>query len=203
MRELVRQTRARAASATDLPFFGHRLPVHLTVEQARSHNPSDMDGTQQLGGDRKAGARGHREGQALLDQIRADMPELLELLQKVESHWGGEDGFYRFYHGSLKVYWLQRHTESMVAKFKGIGGAAGLGETLNPQFMEIVGQGTGKTFDVSHNLDWGAHTRPILEAFFHAREMLRHMVKYGGKLEEAPTCLPSGWAAVLYLYGIR
>lgn len=145
----------------------------------------------------------HQEGQRLLSQIKARLERLQEIQRKVDGHWAGEDGFYRFYHGSMKVYWVQKLTQQMVDAFAEICEAAGVEGGLNPQFMEIIMQGTGKTFDLSHNLDWSAHTRPILEAFFHAREMLRHMVRYGAELEVAPNCLPSGWAAVLYLYRLR
>ncbi len=33
--------------------------------------------------------------------------------------------------------------------------------------------------------------------------MLEMVVKYGQTLEAPPETLPSGWAAVLYLYGLR
>ena len=36
-----------------------------------------------------------------------------------------------------------------------------------------------------------------------ARYMLEMAVKYGRDLESPPTTLPSGWAAVLYLYELR
>ena len=43
----------------------------------------------------------------------------------------------------------------------------------------------------------------MLEAFWHAEYMLRMAIRYGKELDEAPSLLPSGWAALLYLYGIR
>ena len=43
----------------------------------------------------------------------------------------------------------------------------------------------------------------VLEAFWHADYMLRMAVRYGQELDEAPSLLPSGWAALLHLYGIR
>jgi hypothetical protein len=42
-----------------------------------------------------------------------------------------------------------------------------------------------------------------LEAFFHARCMLEMAVAYGKELERPPSVLPSGWAALLYLFGLR
>jgi hypothetical protein len=43
---------------------------------------------------------------------------------------------------------------------------------------------------------------PILEAFFHALFMLEMAVRYAD-LGEPPQMLPSGWAALLYLYDLR
>ena len=49
------------------------------------------------------------------------------------------------------------------------------------------------------NQEWLEHTRPMCEAFFHAKYFLDMAVKYGESLEKAPDMLPSGWASVLYL----
>ncbi|MGB8931946.1 MAG: hypothetical protein WCC48_11925 [Anaeromyxobacteraceae bacterium] len=38
---------------------------------------------------------------------------------------------------------------------------------------------------------------------FHARYFLTMAVTYAEELDEAPRLMPSGWAAVLYLYGLR
>ncbi len=143
----------------------------------------------------------HPEGQQLLASIKRNIDQLTALLTKIDSHWGAEDGFYRFYHGSFKVYGLQRHTCKIVDLFREIEREAG--GCLNQQFLNIVEEGTGIVFEPEHNLEWGRRTRPIVEAFLHAREMLRMTVKYGRSLSEAPTILPSGWATVLYLYGMR
>jgi hypothetical protein len=115
---------------------------------------------------------------------------------------GGEDSFYRYYHGSFKVYSLQSKTVKMVEVLREIGRDAGV-DSLNAEFQEIISHGTGKTWNPECNLDWGRQERPVLEAFFHAREMLRLVIKYGEDLKEAPSTLPSGWAAVLYLYNSR
>ena len=69
--------------------------------------------------------------------------------------------------------------------------------------MQIVAEGTGKVFKDKDNEHWLEVTRPILEAFFHARYFLEMICKYGKQLDEAPNIMPSGWAAVLYLYNIR
>lgn len=110
-----------------------------------------------------------------------------------------EDLVYRFYHHSFKVYAVQRSTESIVAALQALRPE----EPLNEDFMQIVREGTGKEFSAAANRDWTSSTRTMLEAFFHAGFFLEMVVKYGRALDEPPTLLPSGWAAVLYLYGLR
>lgn len=142
----------------------------------------------------------HREStNALLQNIKRQLPRLEELLIQSESHWGMEDGVYRFYHQSLKVYAMQGLTEEICKAFKDLLPD----RPLNRWFTEIVAQGTGQEFEMSHNQEWLRHTRPIVEAFFHANYFLKMTVKYGKELECAPDCMPSGWAAVLYLYDLR
>jgi hypothetical protein len=53
------------------------------------------------------------------------------------------------------------------------------------------------------NERWLEITRPILEAYFHAHYFLSMAVRYGTELDAPPMMLPSGWAAILYLYGLR
>lgn len=58
---------------------------------------------------------------------------------------------------------------------------------------------TQKEFATSDNDRWTLGTRPIVEAFFHARFFLEMAVRYA-MLEAPPRPLPSGYAALLYLY---
>ncbi|MBF0548075.1 MAG: hypothetical protein HQM08_26795 [Candidatus Riflebacteria bacterium] len=74
---------------------------------------------------------------------------------------------------------------------------------LNRWFLKIFQEGTGKVFKIENNENWLEVTRPILEAFFHARYFLEMAIRYGEKLESAPNSLPSGWAGLLYLYNLR
>lgn len=97
------------------------------------------------------------------------------------------------------MYGLQETTKTIVAALQELRSE----RRLNESFMQIVHNGTGKTFDPAHNRQWPEVTRPILEAFFHARYFLEMVVRYGRRLEHPPRCLPSGWASVLYLYGLR
>ena len=138
-------------------------------------------------------------GAQLLATIKSRLPDLESLLAEVSGHWHAEDGFYRFYHQSFKVYGLQSDTERIVAALRSLLPA----REINKWFAQIIGEGTRKTFDPTHNRRWLAETRPILEAFFHARTMLEYAARYGRELETTPDCLPSGWAAVLYLFDLR
>lgn len=69
--------------------------------------------------------------------------------------------------------------------------------------MTIVSDGTGKRFEMEHNARWLEETRPIVEVFFHARYFLEMAVRHGRELDAPPTLLPSGWAALLYLFNLR
>jgi len=133
------------------------------------------------------------------ERLRTELPSLEELLARSNDHWGYEDPIYRFYHQSYKVYDLQRQTLEIVKKLQELAPHL----ALNEWFMHIVREGTGKTFTVEDNRNWLAVTRPILEAFFHARFFLEMAVKYAKELKAPPRLMPSGWAALLYLYNLR
>jgi len=139
-----------------------------------------------------------RAEHALLRNLRSREPELTALLEECSSHWGFEDPIYRFYHQSFKVYALQGQTSRIVSALESLAPD----RPLNPWFRQIVEQGTGKSFKQDDNADWSRITRPILEAFFHARFFLEMAVRYA-TLREPPLSLPSGYAALLHLYGLR
>lgn len=139
------------------------------------------------------------EAKQLLAKIKKAAPVLKKLLAEVSGHWEMEDRVYRFYHGSFKVYSLQAETERIV---KALAALSPTGMHLNEQFMRIIRDGTDKQFHISYNKDWDKHTRPIVEAFFHAHYFLTMICKYS-TLPKPPAMLPSGWAAVLYLYNLR
>jgi len=135
----------------------------------------------------------------LLHNIHQNLPQLEVLLAQVEDHWGIEDSFYRFYHQSFKVYQLQQSTEGIRLALQRLLPD----RPMNRWFLEIFTEGTGCTFEMAHNQDWLRHTRPIIEGFFHAHYFLKMAVKYGKELKQPPTRMPSGWAAVLYLFNLR
>lgn len=134
----------------------------------------------------------------LLRSLRRDRGELEKLLSECSNHWSYEDPIYRFYHQSFKVYGLQGTTQAIVQRLQ----ALAPDRPLNPWFSQIVEAGTGKTFQSEDNARWMEVTRPILEAFFHARFFLEMAVRYAD-LQEPPQMLPSGYAALLYLFGMR
>jgi hypothetical protein len=76
------------------------------------------------------------------------------------------------------------------------------GLPLDPWFLEIVRAGTGRKFAPEDNARWAEATRPIVEAFFHARFFVEMAVRYA-RLDKPPSLLPSGYAALLCLYGLR
>lgn len=131
--------------------------------------------------------------------IKQQLPKLEELLAQVESHWGIEDSFYRFYHQSFKVYGVQTATQEICDALQKLLP----GRPMNKWFREIIAEGTGNEFDLSHNQAWLDHTRPMLEAFFHAHFLLKMVVKYGRELQTTPDVLPNGWAAILHLFDLR
>ena len=137
--------------------------------------------------------------QALLSNLRSTLPELEKLLDECSGEWGYEDPLYRFYNQSFKVYALGRMTKRIVAALQ----ALAPDQQLNEWFVRIVSEGTDKVFASEHNQRWLEETRPIVEAFFHARYFLEMAVRYGKQLTVAPRLLPSGWAALLYLYRLR
>jgi hypothetical protein len=139
----------------------------------------------------------------LLARIRAALPDLEALLADASSHWGYEDSVYRFYHQSFKVYDVQKVTERIVVALGALAPTRDEDPGLNEWFLQIVRHGTGKRFEAAHNERWAEITRSMLEAFFHARFFLEMVCRYGRELDEPPAMLPSGWAAVLYLYRMR
>lgn len=110
-----------------------------------------------------------------------------------------EDAVYRFYHQSFKVYAAQAATLQTVGLLQSL-----LPERpLNAWFTQIIRDGTGHTFDPSHNAAWLTHTRPILEALFHAHYFLKMACRYATEFESMPQMLPGGFAALLYLFDLR
>ena len=142
----------------------------------------------------------------LLARIKANETRLRRLLDACAEPGGGEDGFYRLYHESIKVHRLNGLTAEIVREL-----ARMLPEReLNPWFQRIVHEGKAAGQEAGEadpagatGVDWFQRRRAVVEAYFHAHMFLQLAYRYGRELETPPECLPSGWAAVLYLYGLR
>jgi hypothetical protein len=148
----------------------------------------------------RAPAERYRLGDVLIQNIRLQHDRLKALLEKVTGHWDYEDGVYRFYHQSFKVYGGQHATMEVVEALRSV---APEGIPFCRMFREILENGTGREFSMEVNDDWVRQTSPILQAFFHALYFLQMAVKYGAELEKVPQVMPSGVAALLCLYDIR
>lgn len=134
----------------------------------------------------------------LLDRIKGRRAELAAMLDTMSGHRTYEDHFYRYYHGSFKVYHAQATTEQAVKLLREL-----LPERrLNRSFEKIIHEGTGKQFETNHNHDWDKHTRPMLEALAHAKFMIEMAIRYSD-LPKPPQPMPNGYAALLYLYDLR
>jgi len=130
----------------------------------------------------------------LRTNLREKSNELHELWNSVNDHWGYEDAIYRFYSQSFKAYSIQKTTIRIVELLQSLVPD----QELHPWFSRIVQEGTGKQFTVADNARWLEVTRPIVEAFQHARYFLEMACRYQESPEEQPS--PSGWAALLTLY---
>ncbi len=138
----------------------------------------------------------------LIAKMKAKHAELKDLLDEVSSPWGYEDPIYRFYHQSFKVYGIQDATQKIVHTLRTLAPGE---RPFCSEFQEIIDAGaSGKRFEREHNRNWSFHTRPFLEAFFHARFFLEMAIKYSEELEveKPPETMPSGWAALRCLFQI-
>ena len=135
----------------------------------------------------------------LLQNIKQALPKLEKLRADLEWQSVAEDAVYRFYHASYKLYGFQYATGLIVDALKELLPD----RPLNRWFSQIVALGTGHKFEDENEDNWFSTTRVILEAFFHAHYFLEMVCKYGREFDEPPNAMPSGWAAVLYLYNLR
>lgn len=106
-----------------------------------------------------------------------------------------------FYSQSYKVYKIQRYTMDIIALLRRLCPS---GMVFNPLFEEISKAGTKDTkFDLEHNDRWLVVTRPMLEAFLHARFFLSKAVECGCKFDGPPEQLisqPLEWVTIYRLF---
>lgn len=138
----------------------------------------------------------------LLENAKArigDVERLAAAFERAE-----EDGVYRYYHQSFKVFGLQSLVRAALALLSELTPAE---EPLYHRFTAICREALAHEWRWNEmqavNANWQERARPVLEAFWHCGYFLRQLARYGRELEAAPEMLPDGWAAVLELYGQR
>lgn len=140
----------------------------------------------------------------LFQNIKDNLPELEKYLERLMRKEGFYEGkIYRFYHFSFKVYYLQDVIEEIVILLQKINPNAD--KKLCEFFQEIIDDARKiGGWKHEHNQEWTKHTRPIVEAFFHAKYMLEMLVSCGKEYTECPTqMIDQKWASVLELYNLR
>lgn len=136
----------------------------------------------------------------LLQNIKKNLIYFEIALQEANAYYNEEDCFYRFYHQSYKVYYLQSCTKYMLDLLYKIKPK---GTTLNSWFINIINSGINKKFTMEINNNWIQETLPILNSFFHIKHVTKQIIKYGKKLEKSSNCLLFGWATILYIFNLR
>lgn len=134
----------------------------------------------------------------LFNNISSRTEELQQLYNDCKSEYTAH-GFYRFYHGSHKVYSVQNPTLRIVTVFRELMPD----HPLNEDFEHIISHGTGLEFSSEVNENWTAITRPILEAYFHAMMFLECMLVSIKDMDIPRRTISEEWGAVLYLYNLR
>lgn len=150
----------------------------------------------------QANSEDHKRKKILFQRILDHFDEIKELKERLDGDWGLTERFYRMYHQSFKVYRVQAETQKCLELFQKI---AGLDFTINEWFLQLVREGTGHEFDMSHNQNWLEHTRPMMEATLHAKFFLDLFVRHKEDFEkkEIPSVVSFGLATVLYLFNER
>ena len=144
-----------------------------------------------------------RLGRSLFINIQDNRKELEDLYASITRHEGPYEGkIYRFYHFSFKVYFLRGTIKEIVDLLQK------LDPKENKEFCEFFQVIIGDAEKIGewkqeHNKDWLKFTRPIVEAFFHAKYMLEMAVICSKYKSEPEQCVDQKWAALLELYKIR
>jgi predicted protein tyrosine phosphatase len=198
--ELMIATAPTGGSKTDMPpgdkdaLRHHELPQKQGKSLKKPPRKKSVSPDTYLSVDQ----RGVEEAKLFAAIIRK-LPRLEEVLRTVNCQHAYEDAVYRFYHGSFKVFGIQASTQLIVKTLQSLAPR----RPLCSSFSRIVAEGTGKEWTEEVNQRWPETTRPMLEAFFHARYFLEMVCKFGKELKEPPQPMPSGWAAVLELHRLR
>jgi hypothetical protein len=98
----------------------------------------------------------------LVARIKIKLPQLEELLAQIEDRSGEEDGGYRFYHLSFKVFDLQKLTLEGLKLIEEIGGET---DPPHPWYCQIVKEVTEYEFELSINDHWLSIRAPSVRSF--------------------------------------
>jgi len=143
------------------------------------------------------------KAQALSDHLLANIKRNKAEIERLRDVFRAfeEDYVYRFYHQSFKVFGATTQIRQAVELFQKLAPDS---SPLNEWFCLITDEAMSKEFDFDQsNQTWLKETRPILEAFWHSKYFLEQMLVAADELDASPQMLPSGWAAILYLYDLR
>lgn len=139
----------------------------------------------------KAKRRNDQGQRVLIKNLKKRRRKLIKLLESINSHWEIEDVVYRLYHSSYKTIWAWDVTQKVMKELEGLYRYGY--RNRNSVIKEIMEEG----------LDKKADPRRWIEAMLHARYLLEMAIKYSKEVKKPLQCLPSGYAAILYLYGLR
>lgn len=131
-----------------------------------------------------------------INQHKTEIQQLLTFFCNEEP-----DLVYRFYHQSFKVFGMINLIVRANDLFERLAPDS---IPLNAWYLSITKVSISKKFNPAEtNQKWLEETLPITQGFWHAKYFLEHMIVAADEIESAPQILPSGWAAVLYLYNLR
>lgn len=134
----------------------------------------------------------------LFERMCAQKDELAALYQqKKDDYW--VHGFYRFYHGSFKVYGVQIATKEIVATFRALMPEY----PLHEDFELILSKGTGLVFSKDVNRKWAESTSPMVLAYWHAMMFLECMLVCIEEMDTPRCTISEEWGTVLHLYNLR
>ena len=144
----------------------------------------------------------HRRQHALATELLSNIKEHRTAIENKLAWFEREepDLVYRFYHQSFKVFIMTSLIQSANELFESLAPES---TVLNSWYLTITKAAIAKKFDDTTNQAWFEETLPVTQGFWHAKYFLEQMIASADELDEAPEILPSGWAAVLYLYNLR
>jgi hypothetical protein len=125
----------------------------------------------------------------LLQSLKQRLPALEKALERLTDVCFREDLVYRAYSGSFKVEFYREDLRAAIVLLENL---APTERGLCKEFKKVLAGDGGRDEYLT-----------MADVYFHVRFFLEMAVKYGRELDEPPSSLPFGWAALLSLYQIR